>query len=126
MPIEYRIDHDRRLVIAKGHGQFTDRDVFDYQRTVWSRPDVAGFDELIDMLDVEHVDIPSTDRMRDLVELSAGMDLPCTHSKFAVVASNEIAYQLGRMYEALRGLDQRSTKEVAVDLDEAMKWLECK
>src|SRR5262252_7659113 len=42
MPIEHTIDHARRLVLAKGKGTLTDEDVFSYQRTVWSREDVAG------------------------------------------------------------------------------------
>jgi hypothetical protein len=29
MPIEYRIDHDRKLVLAKGRGTVTDQDVLD-------------------------------------------------------------------------------------------------
>ena len=31
MPIDYQIDHTRRLVVAKGRGVFGDEDVFSYQ-----------------------------------------------------------------------------------------------
>ena len=54
MPIEYRIVRERRLVVAKAHGTLTDQDVFGYQRDLWSRADVAGYDELVDMTQVEH------------------------------------------------------------------------
>jgi hypothetical protein len=39
MPIEFEIDHDRRLVLARGHGVLIDSDVFGYQR---ARSDVPG------------------------------------------------------------------------------------
>lgn len=48
MPIEYTIDHERRLVLAKATGVFTDEDVFGYQKEVWSRPDVDGYSELVE------------------------------------------------------------------------------
>jgi len=64
MPILYRVDHDGRVVIAIGHGVLIDSDVFDYQRGVWSRADVVGFDELIDMTRVTRIALPSTNRAR--------------------------------------------------------------
>src|SRR5262245_17596840 len=125
MPIEYQVDHRGRIVFAKGRGRLTDQDVFGYQNSVWSRPGVAGYDELMDMLAVESIEIPSTDRMRELASLSAAMDAPGIASRFAVVATNQIAYLLGKIYEAMRGLDERSTKEVAVfrTITEALNWL---
>ena len=60
MSISYHIDPHRRVVFAAGHGTFNDRDVFAYQHDVWSRPELAGYDELIDMRDVERIDPPSS------------------------------------------------------------------
>jgi hypothetical protein len=114
MPIEYRIDHDRRLVLAAGRGTVTDDDVFGYQREVWSRPDVAGYDEFVDMSRVAEIAVPSVDRVRQLAALSAGMDAPDTASKFAVLAPQDVAYGLGRMFQAYRELNPRGTKEVGV------------
>jgi hypothetical protein len=71
IPIEYRIDHERQLVLARGCGTLTDEDVFGYQREVWSRADVVGYKELIDMSDVDHIALPSANRVRDLAQLSA-------------------------------------------------------
>ena len=125
MPIEYRIDHERRLVMAKGTGTFTSEDVFGYQRDVWSRPDVAGYDELVDMSQVESIAQPSADRVRELAKLSAGMDARSPASRFVIVAPAELAYGLGRMYEAYRNLDDRSTKKVSVfrSLEGALAFL---
>ncbi len=125
MPIEYRIDHERRLVTARGHGTFTSEDVFGYQRDVWSRPEVAGYDELVDMTQVEHIALPSAGDVRELSKLSAGMDTRSSASRFAIVAPNAFAFGLGRMYEAYRNMDDRSTKKVSVfrSLDEALAFL---
>jgi len=113
MPIEYQIDHTRRLVTAQGRGVFSDQDVFEYQQAVWSRPEVAGYDELIDMRAVERIVQPSANRVRQLAALSASMDAG-RPSRFAIVASQDLAFGLGRMYQTFRGLEESSTKEVGV------------
>ena len=99
MPIEYRIVHQRRLVLAKGHGTLTDQGIFGYQRDVWSLPEVGGYDELVDMTQVEDIALPSTERVRALASLSADMDAPSRTSRFAIVAPSEFAFGLGRLYE---------------------------
>jgi hypothetical protein len=126
MPIEYQIVHERRLVMAQGRGTLTGLDVFGYQRNVWSLPKVAGYDELIDMTQVEDIALPSTQRVRELARLSAEMDARSTTSRFAIVAPSEFAFGLGRLYEILRSLDDRSTKQVGVfrSLDEALAFLD--
>lgn len=114
MPIEFTIDHARRLVTATARGTVTGEDVFGYQRSVWSRADVQGYNELLDMRAVEALALPSVDNMRALAELSASMDAPQTSSKFAIVATTDEAFGLSRMYETYRHLEGKSTKEVAV------------
>ena len=125
MPIDHEIDHERRLVIAKGRGVFTNSDVLEYQRGVWSRADVAGYDELIDMSDVEKIDLPSLQRVRELAQFSAAMDADNPPSRLAIVAPKDYVFALGRLYEAHRGLDERSRKTVNVfrHVGEAMAWL---
>ena len=126
MPIEFTIDHARRLVTAKARGTMTGEDVFGYQRDVWSRADVQGYNELVDMREVDQIDLKSIDNMRYLAELSASMDVPAQPSRFAIVATSDEAYGLGRMYETYRRLEGKSTKQVGVfrSLTEAMAFLE--
>jgi hypothetical protein len=125
MPLVYRIDHDARVVLAVGNGVITDADVFGYQKEVWSRPDVAGYDELVDMSLVTEIIVPSGDRVRDLATLSATMDEKGTTSRFAIVAPADVTFGLGRMYQSYRALDRRSTKEVGVfrTMREALAFL---
>lgn len=114
MQIEYWIDHERSLVWARGHGVLTDHDIFQYQREVWSRPEVAGYSELMDMSAVEHIAVESTARVWQLAHLSAGMDDPIRRARFAIFAPTDLAFGMGRMYESYRGLQPSATKEVGV------------
>ena len=125
MPIEYHIDHDRRVIIAKGKGAFTSEDMFQYQTEAWSQPGVAGYNELVDMTDVTEIVDPSVEDVCKLVQLSASMDLPNTDARFAIAAPNKLMFGLGRMYEAYRELQPQSTKVVRVfkTLREAMDFL---
>jgi hypothetical protein len=127
VPIEVEVDHERRIVFARIVGVLTDEDAFGYQRSVWSRPDVVGFDELIDVSDVEKIELPSAQRVEDLAKLGASMDPPeaKSSSKLAIVATTDFAFGLGRMYEAHRASDPRSRKEVNVfrNRADALRWL---
>ena len=52
--------------------------------------------------------------MMQLARLSAAMDAGAPPSKLAVVAPQDLAFGLGRMYQAHRDLESRSTKQVGV------------
>ena len=125
MPIEYRIDHEHRVIIAKGKGAFTSEDMFNYQKEAWSQPGVAGYNELVDMTEVTEIVDPSVEDIKKIVQLSASMDPPDTHARFAIAAPNKLMFGLGRMYEAYRELQPQSTKVVRVfkTVREAMDFL---
>jgi hypothetical protein len=88
------------------------------------RPEVAGYNELVDMTGVEQIIDPTTEGIRTLADLSASMDTKSS-SKFAIVAPQNLAFGLGRMYEIYRSLNEQTTKRVAVfrERAEALKWL---
>ncbi len=114
MPLTYRIDPDRRLVVARGSGVLKDQEIFGYQHEVWSRPDVAGFYELVDMRAVTQILLPSVERVRDLAELAVQMGRGAPPSKMAVVAPDDLAYGLGRMFDAFRDCKARGVKPVGI------------
>jgi hypothetical protein len=128
VPITYEIDHQRKIVRARVVGTMTRDDPFQYQREVWSIPEIRGYDQLIDATGMQAVDIPfpSADAMRDLAGLAASMDDPSVKTKFAIVATSAFAYGLARMYATYRALEPRSTRAVSVfrTVEEAMAWLE--
>jgi len=114
MPISCRINHFRRVVLAAGHGTLNDQDVFTYQKTVWSRKDIAGYDELIDMTEVQEIVPPSTARIRQLAEVASKMESSNSASKFAILAPTDEAYGYGRMFKAFRAYQDGETRNVEV------------
>ncbi len=128
MPLEHRIDRQRRIVFAAGHGEMTDEDLFRYQREVWSDPALAGYDEVVDMSDVTSIPVASGRRAPELAELAARMDAPGASARFAIVAPSDFAYGMGRMYATYRGMQSGSTKQVEVfrSMPEALEWLKRK
>jgi hypothetical protein len=114
MPIVHSIDRNARVVVAVWQGVMIEADVFAYQREVWSRPDVLGFDELVDMTGVTEFVMPSTDTVRQLVDLAAQKDVPDIRSRVAIVAATNHAYGLARMYQTYRELDPRTNRDIEV------------
>lgn len=126
MPIEVRIDHRRRLVQATAVGALTRDDIFNYQIETWSHPEVAGYDELIDMTALESlVPSPSAQDMRELAALSASMDSQAARARVVIVAPQALTFGLGRMYEAWRAAEPTGSKTVEVvrTLVEALEFL---
>jgi hypothetical protein len=127
MPIDVTIDRSNRLVIARARGVMSGEDVVNYQRTVWTRPDVAGYDELVDMSDATDVAAPSPAgaNFQALAAESAAVDLPGKPTKFAIVAKGDHAFGLARMYQIYRELETKGTKQVRVfrTLPEALAYL---
>jgi hypothetical protein len=97
MPLAHRIDHRRRLGLTRATGTLTGPEIFAYQREVWSRPDVAGYDELVDMTDGQHVAFESVERITALASVSASTDARSPSPRFAIVAPRDFEFALGRM-----------------------------
>ena len=126
MSIEYHIDHGRRLVVASASGKLTAEDFFNYKRDAWSLPDVRGFNELVDASKLEEISSLTFEKISELAKLSANMDDNTISSKLAIVASDTFLYGMGRLYEAFRNLNPKSTKKVCVfrSIQEAIDWIE--
>ena len=125
MPLAYRLDHEARVIVTAGYGTLTDDEVFGYQRELGSLEEAIGYDELVDMTHVTHIALPSTARVGDLAAVAAGMDAVRRSSKFAIVAPDDLAFGLGRMFQTRRELERDSTTEVGVfrTMEEALAFL---
>jgi len=126
MPIEYHIDHGRRLVLASASGKLTAEDFFNYKRNVWALPDVRGFNELMDARKLEEILSLTFEKISELAKLSANMDDNTIPTKLAIVASDTFLYGIGRLYETFRNVNPKSTKKVSVfrSMQEAIDWIE--
>ncbi|HEV8480721.1 MAG TPA: hypothetical protein VGR66_07985 [Candidatus Eisenbacteria bacterium] len=125
MPLRIRVFEAHRLVIATGHGKVTDDDMFRYQHEFWTRREVAGFDEIVDMTQAEDFDVPTPERLQELADVSAGSDPPTMSPRLAIVAPDHLAFTLGRMYGAYREMHPLNTKQVEVfrTLAEALRFM---
>jgi hypothetical protein len=125
MPIDVRIDPKLRIVFATPRGTMTHEDMVDYQQRVWSRRAMTGYDELIDMTEVDRVAFESPMKVMEIAELSADSDVKRSRAKIAIVAQNKLHIALGRMYQAYRGLSPgaRATIQIFPTLEQAMGWL---
>ena len=125
MPLEYRIDRERRVVFATATSVLSDEDVFAYQREVWSLSDLVGYDEIVDLSLVEDLVLSSGDRVRALAELAASMDAQGVSSRLAIVAPHDLAYGFARMFETYRTMNQGAAKVVSVfrSMRSALDWL---
>jgi len=125
MPIEVHIDRRARIVTAIPRGTLTHEEMIKYQKSVWSRPSVRRFDEVVDMSYVAGLDFESPQQVMSLAELSAGMDDPNIRTRLAIVASDKLHDALARMYRAYRDQDARSRRHVEIfhSVEEALKWL---
>jgi hypothetical protein len=126
MPIDYRIDHEKRLVLAYSFGKLTDDEILAYQQEVWSRIDVAGYNEMVDLTAVEEFDTLSASKMRIIAALGASMDSQDKSAKTAMLASPGLHYGMSRMYEVFRQLEPATTRTVRtfVSREEALRWLD--
>jgi len=125
MPIRYQIDDVNRIVLTTGVGTLTDQEVFEYKTSVWALPRVAGYDELFDVREVQRLDVPTAERLKELAQLAASMDVKAP-SKLAIVANDHITSEIARVYKEMRKLDRRSTKKVSVfmTVEQAAQWLQ--
>jgi hypothetical protein len=114
VPLSYRIDHERRLVVATVRGTVTREDLFGYQTTVWSRSDVRGYDELVDMSGVTAVATPSVENVHSLATLGATMPGSRSESKLAILAPSDLTFGLGRMFQVLRSNEDGGVRDVQV------------
>ncbi len=125
MPLECRIEHERRMVMATATGVLSVEDFLLKHREVWGRSDVAGFDAVYDLSGLEDFVLSSGERLRALSDLASSLDVPGTSARLAIVAPQDFAFGLARMYAAFRTLNPRGGKTVNVfrSMQAALDWL---
>jgi hypothetical protein len=125
MAVEHAVDHEARLVTATLRGALRLEDLLKYQLEVWSRPEFAGYDELVDMNGVTEVEADTTDNVMQLAAVSSSMDAVTGPSRLAIVAEHDYHFGLGRMYQVFREDSPGSTRAIGVfrTREEALRWL---
>jgi hypothetical protein len=127
MPYEVRIDHDLRLLVVTVWGDVTEAEVLEYEQdAVWTRPDLLGYSELVDLTEVNEFTFGIARYLPMFADWSARMDPPGDLAGcLLIVAADDFHFGLGRMYQAHRELHPHSQRKVGVlrTVDEALTWL---
>jgi hypothetical protein len=127
VPIVVEVDRTRRVRYASASGVLSDADVLEGYAGVLADPTYdATFDMVFDCTDVEWLAVaPSTiRRIAELVALADRAIPPGVHPRAAIVAPADVAFGMGRMYQARReSQDTPRQYLVCRTMQEARSWL---
>jgi hypothetical protein len=121
VPFSIQINQSKQLLFIEGRGVLSDDDVTAMMKGAIAHSE-AG-DLIGVLLNLTHVDDMGTSQ--DAVKWAAATSrrtTPVHGLRFAVVAPEDIAFGLARMYELLR--DQEGSIHVFREYDPALQWLE--
>ncbi len=120
MPVTYRIDKARRLLLLTATGVVTADEVRAWREAVHNDPDFSpDFRALFDGTAVTKFDL-STDDIHAMV--AAAFFAP--NARRAFVAKNRLGFGLARMFESLRSMKGETGIRVFSDRAQALAWLE--
>ena len=124
MGYEVDIDVRRQRVESIWRGVVDEAMLFAYIDEVWRDPECRGFDELIDFSAVSAVNLPNA-AIAALADYSRQFDNPDYPARSALVAGDDLAYGLSRMFASTRAADpdDRRDFQVFAKLDAARSWL---
>jgi len=119
VPAFYKIDKQRGLVLSSGSGVLTKSDLVTHMQQLLHDPEFdPKFSQLADFSEVNSFDLTGDD-VREL----ASKSVFSSQSRRALIASGDLAFGLGRMFEALRDLKGESGIRVFRDKEEALTWV---
>ena len=119
MPCGYIIDLARSLVLSRGWGIVTDRELLAHVRALTIDPRfVRNLHQLADLRDVTDVEVTAA-TIRKMASLNPYGD----GSRRAVVVTSDLLFGMARMYQILRD-EPTDELEIFRTLDDALRWLE--
>jgi hypothetical protein len=119
MPVFYKIDKERKLVISTGSGVFTMADALAHQEKLRKDPDFdPSFSQLLDFTHVTKLELDAKD-VRRLAQTFVFSD----DSRRAILVSGDVAFGLARMFEMLRDTFGEKGIRVFRNLDDALDWV---
>jgi hypothetical protein len=122
MPVSYRVLPEQGVVVVELRGRIDDAELLEAtDRLIADADRLPGLNELVDARELEVNDLSSA-ALRKVADRFAAGPRPDEGVRVALVAGSDVAYGLGRMYQALR---DGSAAEFRVfrELPEARGWL---
>ena len=122
MPIDYRIDSTRQVVLTHAWGVLTDADILTLKERLIRDPDFTdGMDELSDVSDIERLEVSSYG-----VELMVAHDRrngSLRRHRLAIVVPGDRVFGMARMYQLMSG-ERDQNVGVFRSFPEAQEWLD--
>jgi hypothetical protein len=119
MPAAYTIDLARSLVLSRGWGVVTDRELFAHVRALTVDPRFAQhFRQLADLRDVTEVQQVTAATIREMVRLNPFWAV----ARRALVVTSDEVFGWARMYQLLRD-EWPDELLIFRNVDDALQWL---
>jgi hypothetical protein len=119
MPFFYKIDKERKVVMSTAAGELTKDEVRSLQDQLRKDPDFdPNFSQLSDLTHVTAMNITGAE-MQELAERTAFSP----KARRAVLASNDLAFRLARMFEQIREAKGDQGIRVFRKLEDALDWI---
>lgn len=119
MPAFYKIDKQRRFVLSTVSGELTYAEALAHQRSLSADRDFdPAFSHIADFTYASLAKISSEEMLK-----FAQRSIFSPDARRALIIPNSADYELGRMYETLRGLDGQSGVRAFRTLEEALDWV---
>ena len=119
MPIFYKIDKERRLVMSSGSGAFSVAEALSYQEKLSKDPEFdPSYSQIADFTQFTQFYLSASD-----VRKLAQRTIFSPHSRRAMIVPNDLAYGFGRMFEILREDHGELGIRIFRNLVEALDWV---
>jgi len=119
MPAFYKIDAERRLVVSSASGVFSLADARSHQDRLSQDPDFdPSYSQIADFTYCAEFDLSAED-----IRTLAQKPVFSSRSRRALIAPNDLAYGLGRMFAILRENEGETGIRVFRKLEEALDWV---
>ena len=119
MPVSFKIDKERKLVICTVFGELVDADGPTGQRLLLEDPDFdPSFSQLLDLTQVTKVDMDA-----ETVRTLARTSVFSSDARRALVANSAVLFGFARMFELLREPVGGAPVQVFRSREEALHWL---
>lgn len=119
MPVFYKIDKERRLVLSSASGVFSRVEAAAHMERLQKDPDFdPSYSQIADFSQVTKIDLQAQD-VRELAQRS----IFSTQSRRALIAPGDTAYGLARMFGMLRENQGEMGIGIFRTLEEALDWV---
>jgi hypothetical protein len=119
VPVSYKIDKERKLVLTTGSGFVTKQEVLAFQDQILKHPDFdPSFSQLADFARLTNTDI----NMADLQTL-AKRDVFSIHSRRAIIVKGDLAFGFAKIFELYRQIAGARGIRVFRIRHEALNWI---